>query len=213
MPALTAKQRKRVVAVVGANANNINFDVFNRTCWILYLDRVCREYLAVHKKFYGDENDLRTLDPMHLNRETCLNSACNCVMHQLKPAVYRPCDGDMRKILPLIQPMVETILDLAGPAASAAKGQGKAWIEAKIRKKTWKTWTFRELSQNPPLMQAWVQEQIKLAVHNGSKDGGPVVEGGVSVTGPDVLYSLSSTRTGRKRATVTLSHKDTTTPS
>ena len=104
--ALTRIQRKRVVTVVDANTNNINFDVFDRTSWIMYVDRVCREYLAIHLKFYGDK------DSMHLNRETCLNSACNCIMHQLRPLVYRPCDGDINEIIPLIQPMVETILEI-----------------------------------------------------------------------------------------------------
>ena len=97
----------------------------------------------------------------------------------------------------LVTPMLEFILKLPGTNISAS--HDVTWAKDKISNDDW---TFEELAMHPELMEMWIDKQIQLAVEAGSEDGSPILPKRFKVPGPDEIYKLSSTRLGRRRATV-----------
>ena len=157
------------------------------------MDRLTREYVYLHKKLHKD-------DVMHLHRETVLQSALATVLDQIKPATQLPLGGDEPTIMQTVQPMLEIALQLSGPTA-AERAHTKAWIQEKIQTGDY---SFKECSEFPELMDAYVHKKMAEAIAAGSTTGRLVLQPGEEPVGPEATYTLCTKRVGRRRATVSV---------
>ena len=162
---------------------------FDKTQWHCFMNRVAREYLYVHNTLHKD-------DEMHLHRETVLESALATVLSQVRPVNQYPFAGDMTEIMLSAQPILEIALNLSGPAK--IKKNTMAWIAEKTNSPG--DITYAECDQYPELMEAYVEHKIAECIAAGNKNGYLVLHKGEKPVGTDKVYTLCSTRVGRRRA-------------
>ena len=91
---------------------------------------------------------------MHLHRETVLRTAVTTVLPQLRPKVVKPLEGNVADIVEATQPMVETILELAGQKAAEKEGTS-LWVAARIKKQDY---SYVDCVEHPELMQDMVDK-------------------------------------------------------
>ena len=143
---LDAVQQKRLADSFNDVKDDIEFLEFEPTKYLVFLERVTRQYLHLWNKLS---------DPLHLRRDDTLESSVNTVLRQVRPKTFLPHDGKMDVILQTISPLVENSLLM--PSGTVERGT-KRWVAKVIRDRDF---SLANMVMSRDVLKAFISVQVK----------------------------------------------------